>query len=88
MSIDVLRAWKSLIISYPGLWTLFAMLGTSAVLVCILWYRLGGSADYKGPSQEQVESKAIDDTLEPRPVQTTPTAVLNDSRSQINVPRT
>lgn len=38
---------------YPGLWTLFAMLGTAAALVCYLWYRLGGSSEYRGPSEEQ-----------------------------------
>ena len=38
---------------YPGLWTLFAMLGTAAVLVCYLWYRLGSSSEYRGPSEEQ-----------------------------------
>jgi len=40
---------------YPGLWTLFAMLGTAAVLVCYLWYRLGSSSEYRGPSEEQKE---------------------------------
>jgi len=29
------------------------MLGTAAVLVCYLWYRLGGSSEYRGPSEEQ-----------------------------------
>ena len=38
---------------YPGLWTLFAMLGTAAVLVGYLWYRLGSSSEYRGPSEEQ-----------------------------------
>jgi len=38
---------------YPGLWTLFAMLGTAAVIVCYLWYRLGSSSEYRGPSEEQ-----------------------------------
>jgi hypothetical protein len=42
---------------YPGLWTLFAMLGTAAVLVCYLWYRLGSSSEYRGPSEEQKQQE-------------------------------
>jgi hypothetical protein len=29
------------------------MLGTAAALVGYLWYRLGGSSEYRGPSEEQ-----------------------------------
>jgi hypothetical protein len=29
------------------------MLGSAAALVCYLWYRLGGSSEYRGPSEEQ-----------------------------------
>lgn len=66
-------------ISYPGLWTLFAMLGTSAILVGILWYRLGSSAEYREAEPDQaIESKTIDPLDEQsRPVPRE-TAVLED----------
>jgi hypothetical protein len=58
---------------------LFAMLGTSAVLVGILWYRLGSSAEYHEAEPEQaIESKTIDPLDEQsRPVPRK-TAVLED----------
>ncbi|WVR05046.1 hypothetical protein IAU60_002058 [Kwoniella sp. DSM 27419] len=33
---------------YPGLWTLFAMLGLAAVMVGGLWFKLGASSEYRG----------------------------------------
>lgn len=34
--------------SFPGLWTLFAMLGTSVLMTGFLWWRLGSSSEYRG----------------------------------------
>ena len=31
------------------------MLAAAALIVCYLWYRLGGSSEYRGPSHEQME---------------------------------
>jgi hypothetical protein len=33
------------------------MLGTAAALVCYLWYRLGSSSEYRGPSEEQKQQE-------------------------------
>ncbi|WWD00945.1 hypothetical protein V866_007883 [Kwoniella sp. B9012] len=38
---------------YPGLWTLFAMLGTAVLLTGVLWYKLGSSSEYRIPVQDQ-----------------------------------
>ncbi|WRT67568.1 uncharacterized protein IL334_004540 [Kwoniella shivajii] len=42
---------------YPGLWTLFAMLGASIVLTGGLWYKLGSSSEYRD-RLEEVEDEA------------------------------
>lgn len=60
------------------------MLGTSAVLVCVLWYRLGGSADYHkkeiAPSEHQEPAApSIRGPVEP------PMAELTESSSRVNV---
>lgn len=39
----------------PGIYALLGMLAAAAAIVCYLWYRLGGSSEYRGPSQEQME---------------------------------
>ncbi|WVQ99099.1 hypothetical protein IAU59_006231 [Kwoniella sp. CBS 9459] len=42
---------------YPGLWTLFAMLGATVFIIMLLWYKLGSSSEYRmSPSEgsEQV----------------------------------
>lgn len=39
-------------ISFPGLWTLFAMLGASCFITGFLWYKLGGSSEYRGGTIE------------------------------------
>lgn len=31
------------------------MLGTAGLIVCYLWWRLGGSSEYRGPSPDQAE---------------------------------
>lgn len=36
---------------------MFAMLGAGALIVCYLWWRLGSTADYRGPSPEQLEQE-------------------------------
>ncbi|WVF71801.1 hypothetical protein IAT40_006609 [Kwoniella sp. CBS 6097] len=37
---------------YPGLWTLFAMLGASVLLTGFLWHTLGSSSEYRMTGQE------------------------------------
>jgi len=37
-----------LINSFPGLWTLFAMLVVSAFMTCFLWWKIGSSSEYRG----------------------------------------
>lgn len=37
-----------ILISYPGLWTLFAMLGASVFMTAFLWWKLGSSSEYRG----------------------------------------
>lgn len=73
--------------SFPGLWTLFAMLATSAILVCILWYRLGGSADYENrkgvkKAADDVEPNHVHATPEPMVLQ--PMAELTESSSRVH----
>ena len=34
--------------SFPGLWTLFAMLVVSAFMTCFLWWKIGSSSEYRG----------------------------------------
>jgi len=37
--------------SYPmGNWTCFALLALSGLIVCFVWWRIGGSSDYRGSS--------------------------------------
>lgn len=45
---------------YPGLWTLFAMLGAAALIVAFLWYKLGSSSEYRGGLDEEVEPQPED----------------------------
>ena len=45
---------------YPGLWTLFAMLGAAALIVAFLWYKLGSSSEYRGGLDEEVEAQPED----------------------------
>ncbi|KAI9632137.1 major facilitator superfamily transporter [Dioszegia hungarica] len=43
---------------FPGLWTLFAMLGAAGCIVGLLWYKLGGSSEYRGSTIETVPAAA------------------------------
>lgn len=38
---------------YPGLWTLFAMLAAACAITGVLWYKLGGSSEYRGQLPEE-----------------------------------
>lgn len=40
---------------YPGLWTLFAMLAAACAVTGCLWYKLGGSSEYRGQAIEEEE---------------------------------
>ncbi len=47
---------------YPGLWTLFAMLGAAALIVGFLWYMLGSSSEYRGGLDiDEVEEEEVVD---------------------------
>ncbi|KAK8858402.1 hypothetical protein IAR55_002629 [Kwoniella newhampshirensis] len=61
---------------YPGLWTLFAMLGASVAITSFLWFRLGGSSEYRG---SEFEEEGVNEL--PRMGDTTP----GDDRSEKNV---
>lgn len=50
--------------SYPGLWTLFAMLGASCLVMALLWYKLGGSSEYRGSVVDNVPEKTVADDEE------------------------
>lgn len=45
---------------YPGLWTLFAMLAAACAITGGLWYKLGGSSEYRG----QVEEPPVEEDAE------------------------